>query len=511
MSVRRTTLDAHTAEALHAIVPELIQALCGRGSAGSETAESSATAVDQLLMCWRRATRNGSLILELAPNSVQVGELLACSGSGANSVIPGRLHAQGVSALVLQPGLEADEAQRLLDALSADPTDDTIDFALRLWEADSMHLLLELDEIETRDVMLDVSALATNEVDREKIAAGLREPEYSPAVQAALDVLHGLAHQRLTATELDSVELATAAFTRQLAATGDVSGMIRLLEQSEKMAREESRCRRRVAEATLATARERAVATALLDSLEKEDAVDALRLGRCLALLGPVSAVPYVRWLTTTRHLRAGHATLRVHGRDTEQALVALHSTAERPNRARLRAALLELGTHDALAAAAADYEHLVERERVQIVELGERSGDADIRNAVIRALSDKSGLVRRAALGALRRGDGPQVITRLPELLSAETLQRRTSEEVDLIFEALARIADPEIADWLIEASHGRQLRARFRRPDRLETRCLHALRDMRAPDARAIVQDFRSRAPRAFREQLDQPFDLE
>jgi len=421
--------------------------------------------VDRLVGAWNAATAEGSVTVSLTDQAVLLGAQEVFRTRDARRTIPGRLRAQGVSGLVLSPGLTFTEARHILEALGADPDDTRVDFALRLWETDQSRMKLLLEEMETRDVMLDAANLARSPADRAAITQGIQTPSDPYALRRALASLHNIANQKLSDRNGDAIELVCHTLARNLAATGDLDGVVGILDRAAQMIRETNPTRRRVGETTIAALKEHAPIVALLDGVERKASVDAHPLARCLQHLGTAAAMPFVQWLSRTHHNRAAREALRVLGPESELILVQLYSTSSPTDRTRLRSVLLELGTHDAMAAIAVDFDSLVENTRIRIVELGLRSSDPNIRNAVIRGLHDKSARIRRVALQSLRREDAPAVVACLPTFLTGDLIDKRAKEEVSLLFEALARIGDEAIARYLIDLGPRRSRRAACRR----------------------------------------------
>ena len=465
--------------------------------------------VDRFVGAWNSATAQGPVTLALTDQAVLLDSREVFRTRDARRTIPGRLRAQGVSGLMLSPGVTFTEARSIIEALQADPDDTRVDFALRLWESDQSHLKLVMEEMETRDVMLDAANLARSQADRAAITQGIQTPGDPYALRRALAALHNIANQSLSDRNADAIELVCHTLARNLAATGDLDGVIGVLDRAAQMKREPNAVRHRVGETSIAALREHAPIVALLDGVERRDNIDPHPLARCLQHLGAAAAMPFVQWLSRTRHNRAAREALRVLGPEAELLMVQLYSTSSPTDRARLRSVLLELGTHDALAAVATDFDSLVENTRVRVVELGMRSTDSRIRNAVVRGLHDKSARIRKAALQSLLHDDAPAVATCLPTILTSDVIEKRSREEVELLFEALARIGNAEIASYLVDLGKGRGLRARFRKPTPFQERCIETLRLMSSPEAREVVEEFRSVAKRSTRELLEQPFD--
>ena len=482
------------------MVPGLLRVLrCG---------EIGGRGAADLVERWRELTQDGPLELRLTAEAVYVGIDEVFRARRMGEVIPGRLHSQGVVGLVLEPGLDGIEAARLLTAMSGNALDEKVDFALRLWEADCVHMRIQLNEAETTDVMMDVAGLAFSEKNRESIAAAAREPRHAPAQRQALALLHEFALQPLGVAEGDNLEQATVHFTRQLIACADLDGIHEMFARCEDMRRERNLVRTHIAEATIGAAHLPASVVAFLEALEDHEQIDPATLARCLERMGPNVALPFALWLARPRHRRAGKESLSALGPDAERALIELYASTQGQQRLRLRTLLLELDDHDALAAVAPEVDSLIEAARIRIMEVGERSGDPAIRTAVITGLADKSGRVRRAALKGLRSTDADEVAAMMPEILDADALARRTDSELDQLFESLARIADERIADAMVAFTGARGLKARFRSPSAIQAKCTRALRRMNRPEARAVIDTLREKAPRAYRELLEGSF---
>jgi hypothetical protein len=130
------------------------------------------------------------------------------------------------------------------------------------------------------------------------------------------------------------------------------------------------------------------------------------------------------------------------------------------------------------------------------------------VRATILRALRDPSLRVRRAAVGALRRGDAPEVAKLLPLFLETGALEQADKKEMEGFFDMLARIGDAGVARALGEhcAPRGRLSLLR-RKLTPLQRFCLKALRRMHSADVRAVVEQLRPRLPREAREILDDP----
>jgi len=306
-----------------------------------------------------------------------------------------------------------------------------------------------------------------------------------------------------------TIEHVTGLLTGHLAATGDLEGVTELLLRCESMREGQGPIRCHFGEYTLATTREHAVVSSLLDGLEKASYLAPGDLAACLARLGDEAALPFAQWLARTRHHDAAREAIRVLGHEAERVLVELYEAADAEKRAQLRPALIDLGTHDALAAVAPEFDALPEATRLLVVRLGDRSTVPAVRDAVARGLRDGSARIRLAAIAAARRVDAPAVAKYLREQLGDDGFERRSPEELKQLFEMLSRVGDGEVATVLADQCRTRGLGARFKKPTTLQERCLGSLRRMRSPDARAVVSELYDDSPRAFRELLEDQFD--
>ena len=504
--------------------------------------------VSSLRKRWEAATAAGPLSLRLTEGAVMLEEVVVFRGASRSDVLPCQLYDHGVAGLILKRGLEPDEAKRLVHALAADPESEGADFALLLWEADLTHMQVLLDadehpdeELESPDEFARQIASIGEETDlpaRHERRLLLREtpcefgeldPEYfrlteneqaalgpltdsegyRETLRHALRVLHCMAHEPLNPEEGMTVEHVTGLLVQHLAATGDLDGMTELLERSEAMRTDQGAIRCHFGEHTLATAREYAVVTSILEGLEKLNYLAAQDLASCLARLGYEAALPFAQWLSRTRHHDAAREAIRVLGPEAERVLVELYEVSDNEKRAQIRPALIDFATHDSLAAIAGEFDSLPEATRLQIVRLGDRSATEAVRHAVGRGLRDDNARVRLAAIGAVRRIDAPAVAEFLGEEIGSGGFERRSPEELKQLFEMLARIGDGGVAQALVDQCQTRGLGARFKKPTALQERCLAALRRMRAADAREIVEQFREHAPKAFRELIEDSFD--
>ncbi|MEM8883423.1 MAG: hypothetical protein AAGD14_05110 [Planctomycetota bacterium] len=531
------------------LIRELVRALRGV-RLYSEDHPTLEGMVTNLRKRWEAATAAGPLALRLTEGAVLLEDVPVYRGSSLGDVLPGQLYDHGVVGLIFKRGLEPEEARRLIEALAREPDDEGVDYALLLWEADLNHVQVLLDAEETEDEEfdspeafarrvasfgdesdppmkpefdearralraqldppeLDPELFQFTEREREALEPLLANDGYRRTLRHALRVLHAMAYEQLDPEEGITVEHVTGLLVERLAGTGDLPGLSELLERSEEMCQGQGPIRQHFAEYTLATAREHPVVTAALDGLERVQRIEAPDLALCLARLGPEAALPFAQWLGRTKHAETAREAMRVMGPEAERVLVELYASAETENRGQLRPALIDLGTHDALAAIADESPQLEETTRLEIVRLGERSTDPRVRRAVTRGLRDPSPRVRLASIKATRRSDAAAVAEFLREQLAAATLDRRPPEESRQLFEMLGRIGDGDVAMVLASQCRTRGLAARFKKPTPFQEACLVALRRMRAPDAKRVVDELADKAPSAFRELLEDGFD--
>lgn len=101
---------------------------------------------------WEEATAAGPIALRFTDRKVLLEEEPVHQVPGnTHDVIPSALFEHGIVGLVLQPGLEPNEARRLAAALAADPG---ADYPSLLWEADLSHVqvLIDVDEADEEPV-----------------------------------------------------------------------------------------------------------------------------------------------------------------------------------------------------------------------------------------------------------------------------------------------------------------------------------------------------------------------
>ncbi|MHC4452700.1 MAG: HEAT repeat domain-containing protein [Planctomycetota bacterium] len=531
--------------AAKSLVRELVRALRGV-RLYQENHPTLEGMVTSLRKRWEAATAAGPLALRLTESAVMLEDVIVYRGSSRSDVLPCQLYDHGVAGFILKRGLEPEEAKRLVHALPREPDSEGADYALLLWEADLTHLQVLLDADQHEEEALDSPEEFARQVvaigeDSDPPADGKRwvrwidtptnaaDPElfrlteseqasidqlnddsgYRDTLRHSLRVLHCMAYESLDPEEGMVVEHVTGLLVEHLCATGDLEGVTELLERSEAMRSDQGAIRCHFGEHTLATARENAVTTSLLDGLEKISYVAAGDLATALARLGYESALPFAQWLARTRHHEAAREAIQVLGHEAERVLVELYEASDAEKRSQLRPALIDLASHDSLAAVADEFDSLPEATRLQIVRLGDRSTTESIREAVARGLRDENARVRLAAIGAVRRVDAPAVARYLDEQLGNESFERRSPEELKQLFEMLGRVGDGAVATVLADLCRTKGLGARFKKPTTLQERCLAALRRMRSTEARAVVDVLYEQSPKSFRELLEDPFE--
>jgi hypothetical protein len=125
----------------------------------------------------------------------------------------------------------------------------------------------------------------------------------------------------------------------------------------------------------------------------------------------------------------------------------------------------------------------------------------------LLHAFDDPSEAVRRAAVGAVKRQDAPRLASVATDMLDRGVLETRYRAEVEDFFEMLSRVGDASVARLLADRCVPRGFLMSLGRLSPVQQLCARALRRMRSPDTRPIVEDLRRRAPRAVREILDDP----
>jgi hypothetical protein len=501
---------------------------------------------------WAQATAGGPLALRLTENTVLLADGVVHRAEGRADSLPTALYDHGIVGLVLRRGVGAEEMRRFVGVLARDP-DERTDYASLLWEADLGHVqvLLDVGDVSEgepaktpEDFARQVASMgdaddpaAMTEFEREREELTLRAAQRLPdaddpdvgtftdlergqlaqmrsedgfvnAARHALLVVHDLAQGERAPGEAVVVEKAVQSLVASLAGSTDLEGIKEMLRRARGMAASARPLEKRAGELTTATFQEPEVLGRFLRSLDRLDALQAPRLAECLGQLEPASAATVARWLRETRHFGVAAQAMRVYGGAAAAALIPLYAGSDPEGRERIAPALLELGTPEAVGALSQEFDRLPEKTRLELVRVAERSQDAVVRGSVLRAVRDPSVRVRRAAVGALRRGDAPEIARLLPHLLETGAFEQAEKHEVDGFFDMLARIGDRSVARVLAEQCVPKGRLALLRRKlTPLQRLCLKTLRRMHSPEVRAVVADLKPKLPREGRDILEDP----
>jgi hypothetical protein len=490
---------------------------------------------------WEDATAAGPLALRFTDRKVLLEEEAVHQVPGnTREVIPSALHEHGVVGLVLQPGLDGDEARRLLAALGADPGS-VIDYPARLWEAELHHVqvLVDVDDAEEDPVTTpeefahQIARIGGDgdpvhggehaEVRGAAPAAGAAAPltdeeqarlrslvtvdRYVETVHHAVRVVHAMAREPLAAEDAALLERVLGELVGAILTSGDLPAATEVAARARALAASAAPLEMRVGELTLSVLAAPANLRGFLHALDEHEKLDARALGGLLVELGGVSAPTVAEWLLETKFPAAVQDAMRVYREEASQALVPLYASGGAAGRERAGAALLELGTPEALVTLAAGFDEQPEEIRLRLLQHASRSRDAALRRILLHALDDPSEAVRRAAVGGVKRQDAQRLAGHVADLFERGVLETRYRAELDDLFEMLARVGDAAVARVLAERCLPRGFRLGLGRLTDVQQLCARALRRMRAPEARPIVEELRQNAPRAVRAILEDP----
>lgn len=492
---------------------------------------------------WEEATTAGPLALRFTDRRVLLEEEPVHQAPGnTHEVIPCALYEHGVVGFVVQPGLEAGEVKRLVAALATDPGSGA-DYPALLWEADLSHVqvLVDVDEADEDQIASpnDFAHQVTKLGDATDIApagdyAGAQPPSAPPAppchlpldandeaalqrigpderyvetVRHALRVVHAMAGEPVIPDEAGQLEKILGDLVGAILASGDLPAATEAASRARVLAGSRMPVEMRAGELTMQLLLAPANLGAFLRTLDEHEQVDARALGGLLVELGGPSAPTVAAWLLETKFPAAVQDAMRVYRDAAAQALAPLYASGGAAGRERAGGALLELGTDQALSTLAAGFRELPEETRMRLLHHAGRSRDVALRRVLVDALDDPAEAVRRAAIGAIKRQDAPRVASAARDILDRGVLETRYRAEIEDFFEMLSRAGDASVARILADHCLPRGFRLGFQRLTPVQQLSARALRRMRSPDARPIVEELRRRGPRAVREILDDP----
>jgi hypothetical protein len=491
---------------------------------------------------WEEATAAGPIALRFTDRKVLLDDEPVHQAPGnTHEVIPSGLFENGIVGLVLQPGLEADEMRRLAAALSADTG---ADYPSLLWEADLSHVqvLIDVDEADEEpvstpsDFAQQVAKIGGAEGDPAQGGDYESAPEvpspppppptlplsaeeharlqeladdgrYVETVRHALRVVHSMAREPATPDEAARVEGILGELVGAVLASGDLPAATEAAARANKLVGSEHPMELRVGELTLSLLCAPANLRTFFRALDEKEKLDARALGGLLVELGGPSAPTVAGWLLETKHPAAVQDAMRLYREAAAEALVPLYATGGTAGRERAGGALLELGSDAALGTLAAGFDDLPEETRLRLIHHAGRSKDVQLRRVLLHAFDDPSEDVRRAAVSAIKRQDAPRLAAVATDLLDRGVLETRYRAEIEDFFEMLSRVGDGAVARLLADRCMPRGFLMSLGRLSPVQQLCARALRRMRSPEARPIVEELRRRAPRAVKEILDDP----
>lgn len=498
---------------------------------------------------WDHATAGGPLPLRLTPHKVLLEDEALFQAAG-KEILPGRLYEHGIVGFVFENGIEPAEARRFVGTLATEPGP-SVDYASLLWEAGLNHVqvLLDTDESDDEDVSspeafaAQVSSLGDDqdpetgddyEEEREELAHEggdatldpedfdrfaltpaegqeieqmLESDRYESTVRQAARMVHSMAREALDAEEAATLERGIGALAGAVACSGDLGAAIEIAARARRMCQSDHDLELRVGELTLDTFLDPQQLWVFLRGLDKREHLDRRALAEFFAQLGDRAAPTVGEWLLETDKPEGAAAAMRVFGEAGTEVLVGLYVGNGALGRERVGPALLKLGTPRALLALAAEFAKLPQATRLKLLHLIGRNEDPGLRQAVLTALDDPAQPVRAAAVNIVRKHDAPQLAALLDEFLERGVFESRYRKETEDFFEMLARVGDANVARVLAERCLPKRFRLGFGGMTPLQQLCVRALRRMRSPDAKPVIEELRRRGPRAVREILENP----
>ncbi|MHC4817655.1 MAG: hypothetical protein ACYTF8_06345 [Planctomycetota bacterium] len=500
---------------------------------------------------WDDATAGGPLPLRLTPNKVLLEDepLYQAAGKG---ILPGRLYEHGIVGFVLESGIEPTETRRFVAALATEPGP-SVDFASLLWEADLTHVqvLLDIDdrdeeaaatpeefaaqvtelgdeqdpghdgddeyEAEKEELARSESGAALGPEDFDRFALTpseeaeieqmLESDRYESTVRQAARMVHSMAREALSPEDAATLERGIVALTDAVACSGDLGAAIEIAARARRMCLSDHDLELRVGELTLDTFLDPQQLWAFLRGLDRRDYIDRRALAEFFAQLGDGAAHTVGEWLLETAKPETAAAAMRVFGESGTEVLVGLYVGNGTLGRERIGPALLKLGTPRALLALAAEFAKLPQATRLKLLHLIGRNEDPGLRHAVLAALDDPAQPVRAAATDIVRRNDAPLLASLLDDFFERGVFESRYRKETEDFFEMLARVGDANVARVLAERCLPKRFRLGFGGMTPLQQLCVRALRRMRSPDAKPVIEELKRRGPKGVREILENP----
>ncbi|MFQ5843965.1 MAG: HEAT repeat domain-containing protein, partial [Planctomycetota bacterium] len=495
---------------------------------------------------WREATREGPIVLTLTPNAVMLEQEALYVTRKERDVLPNLLYDEGVIGLALHERVEADEVYRLLDVLGSE-LDASGDYATLLWEAELEHLEMMVDEGErggeeitpeffasevtgagdeddppagedyererrtldralTDDGLLPPaleSIVATDE-DRSAAREWVARDTYLGTVRQVGLILDRLVQQGPDPAEEEALAEALQVVLAGVLASDDLDLARELLDRAHRHAHGSAEAGRAYASRISAEMARPEHLLPFLMRVETRRKLNPRRYGEFLLRLGAAGARSLATWLLRSDYPAVVSRALCFHGDATAAALTSLLRGADAGGRERIVPILLRIGTPEALRALGSEMDRLPDPERARLAEAVGQRGEPEVRAVLLRALQDENERVRRAAVEGLRPEDDARLAPVLGAVLRGRTLEGRTAEELALLFDKLGRIAGAELAAVLAQPCARIGLKARLLGLTAVQALCLRALRRVRSPEARGVVDALREQAPRLVREAL-------
>lgn len=497
---------------------------------------------------WVEATQNGPLVLSLHQDNVMLEDATLHSARAQRDVLPTTLYEEGILGLVLRPGMDGEEMQRLLQVLGS-KVKRYADYGSALWEAGLPHLDVIVDEEGadepvSADTFVDEVAHTGDEQDppagedyeKEQEALGrmldgpargllppilegfvptagellqieslVRDDSYRFTIRHVGLVLDDMVRRDPSPEEQEALAEALQVVLAGTLASDDVTMALDLLDRADQL-RHTDAGRAYAARIGSELARPEHLHPFLL-RVEQLQGLDTHRYEDLLVRLGAAAVPAIAAWLLRTSYPEEVSRALCFHGHTAVPTLAKLLDGADEETRERVVPILTRVGTPEALLALAGEMEQLPEHERAKLVAAAGDRHEPDMRDVLLQALHDPSERVRRAGVHGLRREDCLDLAPVLEHALQHDLLESRGEQELNDLFEKLSRIADASVALVLAEPCRKIGMKGRLFGLTPLQMLCLRALRGMRAPDARDVVDELRTNAPKIVREALDDP----
>ena len=498
---------------------------------------------------WDGATAGGPIHLTFLERKVLLENEIVYSATTSNQIVPTALYDDGVVGFVLNRGIDPTELRRLVEVLAAD-SDTNVDYAAALWEADLTHVqvLLDTDDADdwddpdspqefaeqieglgdARDPQVGVDyddertelgqmvahgvpvqdepdRFELTEAEHQELRRELAGDTYRATALHAMRVVHNMARIATPGENYEVLARAVRSLMRTITGSGDLDAAAEILGRAQVMMASPRDLEARLGELTRDCFREPPQLWSFLNAIDRLEYVDERRLHEFLIQIGPGCAATVGDWLIETNYPEVVARAMRGYGDEAVKVLVPLYLRSHEEARSRITPSLLRIGSPEALVALAGSLTNHSEEKRGQLLQAIARNPEPALRRVIVDALCDPSQSVRRIATGSLRKQDAPMVAKTMRDLLADGELEERSYDEAEDLFEMLSRIGDGEVASVLADHCMPRGFRFGRWRPTALQKLCLRSLRRMRAPSARAVVEELRETGPKPVRDALD------